>query len=97
MNAGPLIFLVAMAALLWFLLIRPQRQRATAQQHLIAELSPGDEVVTLGGVFGRVRSIGDDYVMLEIAPETEVRVAKQAVTGVVGRDKESVSEPEDRG
>jgi preprotein translocase subunit YajC len=97
MNAGPLIFLVALAALLWFLLIRPQRQRAAAQRQVLSELAPNDEVVTIGGVFGRVRSVGDDYVMLEIAPETEVRVAKQAVTGVVRKDEESASEPEDRG
>jgi preprotein translocase subunit YajC len=97
MNAGPLIFLAAMAALLWFLLIRPQRQRQAAQRELIAELAPNDEVVTAGGLFGTVRSIADDHVMLEIAPGTEVRVVKLAVTGVVRKDEESASETEDRG
>jgi len=97
MNAGPLIFFVAIAAVLWFLLIRPQRQRLAAQRELIAALAPDDEVVTAGGMYGTVRSIADDYVVLEIAPGTEVRVAKQAVTGVVPSEAESASDPEDRG
>jgi preprotein translocase subunit YajC len=97
MNAGPLIFLAAMAAVIWFLLIRPQRQRQTAHRELMSELAPDDEVVTVGGMFGTVRSIADDHVMLEIAPGTEVRVAKQAVTGVLRKEEESSSETEPRG
>jgi preprotein translocase subunit YajC len=97
MNAGPLIFLAAMIALLWFVLIRPQRRRQMAQRNLIAELAPNDEVITAGGVFGTVRTIADDHVVLEIAPGTEIRIAKEAVTGVRPKDQESVSEPESRG
>jgi preprotein translocase subunit YajC len=82
MNPGPLIFLAAIIVVMWFLLIRPQRQRQAAHRALIAELAPDDEVVTAGGMFGTVRSIADDHVRLEIAPGTEVRVAKEAVTGV---------------
>jgi preprotein translocase subunit YajC len=82
MNPGPLIFLAAIIAVMWFLLIRPQRQRQAAHRALIAELAPDDEVVTAGGMFGTVRSIADDHVRLEIAPGTEVRVAKEAVTGM---------------
>jgi preprotein translocase subunit YajC len=82
MNPGPLIFLAAIIAVMWFVLIRPQRQRQAAHRALIAELAPDDEVVTAGGMFGTVRSIADDHVRLEIAPGTEVRVAKEAVTGV---------------
>jgi preprotein translocase subunit YajC len=97
MNAGPLIFLAAMIALLWFVLIRPQRRRQMAQRNLITELAPNDEVVTAGGMFGTVRSIADDHVLLEIAPGTEIRVAKEAVTGVRPKDQESAAEPEHRG
>jgi preprotein translocase subunit YajC len=97
MNAGPIIFLAAMIALLWFVLIRPQRRRQMAQRNLIAELSPNDEVVTAGGVFGTVRSIADDHVLLEIAPGTEVRIAKEAVTGVRPKDQELPAQPENRG
>jgi preprotein translocase subunit YajC len=97
MNAGPLIFLAAMIALLWFVLIRPQRRRQQEHRNLIAEIAPNDEVVTAGGMFGKVRSIADDHVLLEIAPGTEVRIAKQAVTGVVQKDQEASAEPESRG
>jgi preprotein translocase subunit YajC len=97
MNAGPLIFFVAIAAVMWFLLIRPQRRRQAAHRELIAELAPDDEVVTAGGLFGTVQSIQDESVMLEIAPGTQVRIAKEAVTGVLRKDQEPASEAEGRG
>ena len=88
MNAGPLIFLVALVALLWFVLIRPQRQRQATHRALLQVLAVDDEVVTAGGVFGRVRSVADDHVMLEIAPGTQVRLAKEAITGVIQKDEQ---------
>jgi preprotein translocase subunit YajC len=91
-NAGPLLFLAALIAVLWFVLIRPQRARQAAHRALIANLAPGDEVVTSGGVLGRVSAIADDHVKLEIAPGTEIRLAKEAVTGVMKRDQESAPE-----
>jgi preprotein translocase subunit YajC len=99
-NAGALLFLAAMIAVLWFLLIRPQRARQAAHRALIAELAPGDEVVTAGGVLGRVSSIADDHVKLEVAPGTEIRLAKDAVTGVMRKDQEAeepASEAENHG
>jgi preprotein translocase subunit YajC len=92
MSVGPLIFLVAMAAVIWFLLIRPQRQRQAAHRQLLAELAPGDEVVTAGGMLGTVRSIAEDHVVLEVAAGTDVRFAKHAVTAVLRRDEESAAE-----
>jgi preprotein translocase subunit YajC len=97
MNAGPLIFLAALIALLWFVLIRPQRRRQMAHRELIAAVAPNDEVVTAGGIFGKVRSIADDHVLLEIAPGTEVRIAREAITGVVQKDQETAAEPENHG
>jgi len=86
MSPGPLIFLVAMVALLWFVLIRPQRKRQAAHRELLAELQPGQEVVTVGGLLGVVREIADEHVTLEVAPSTEVRIAKAAISGIVPRD-----------
>ncbi len=88
MNPGPLIFLAAMAAVFWFLLIRPQRQRRAAHQTMVAGLGSGDEVITAGGIFGRVRSITDDHILLEIAPGTEIRLAKEAVATIVPKEDE---------
>jgi preprotein translocase subunit YajC len=86
MNAGPLIFLVLMVAVLWLLLIRPQRQRRAALAALAAQVQPGEEVVTVGGLLGTVKEVADEEVRLEIAPGTEVRVAKQAISGIVRND-----------
>lgn len=74
-----IIFIGAMLVLMWALLIQPQRRRQQKQARLLSELTVGDEVMTLGGLFGRVQSVEDDAVMLEIAPQTSVRVAKSAV------------------
>jgi preprotein translocase subunit YajC len=78
-----LIFFAAMLALIWLLLVQPQRRRRQQQARMLAELAVGDEVITAGGLYGRVRELGDDYVVLEIASDTRVRVAKSAVAGRV--------------
>jgi preprotein translocase subunit YajC len=96
-NAGPLLFLAAMIAVIWFLLIRPQRARQAAHRDLIAGLAPGDEVVTVGGLFGRVSSVADDHVKLEVAPGLELRLAKEAVTGVMPKVQETASEADNAG
>jgi preprotein translocase subunit YajC len=78
-----LLFIAAMLVLMWVLLIQPQRRRQQQQARLLAELAPGDEIVTVGGLYGRVQSLGEDAVQLEIAPQTSVRVAKTAVAARV--------------
>ena len=83
MNIGSLFFIVALLALMWFLLIQPQRRRQQQQRRLMSELAVGDEVITMGGLYGRVRALGDDDFTLEIAPETNVRVSKNAVAARV--------------
>jgi preprotein translocase subunit YajC len=80
---GQLIVLVAMFALLWVFLIMPQRRRAQAQRELLASVEVGDEVLTVGGLIGRVRSAKDEELALEIAPGTEVRVARRSVASVL--------------
>jgi preprotein translocase subunit YajC len=80
---GQLIVLVAMFALLWLFLIAPQRRRAQAQRELVSNVEVGDEILTVGGLIGRVRSTADDELVLEIAPDTRVRVARRAVASVL--------------
>ena len=74
-----LIFLAFIITLFYFLAIRPQKRRAEAHRALIDAISVGDDVVTIGGMHGTVRRIGDDEVELEVAPGTTVRFLKQAV------------------
>ncbi len=86
MDAGPLIFFAAMAGIFWFLIIRPQRQRRVAHRTMVSGLAPGDEILTAGGLFGRVREITEGHIVLEIAPGTEIKLAKDAVANVVPQD-----------
>jgi preprotein translocase subunit YajC len=72
--------LVVLAVLFWVLIIRPQRNRAQKQGRLIQSLERGQEVVTAGGLYGRIEHVGDDDIRLEIAPGMLVRVDKRAVT-----------------
>lgn len=89
MNAGSLIFLVAMFALLWLLLIRPQRQKQARQQQMLSSVRPGDEVLTVGGLYGLVVEVeDDDDLVVEIAEGIHVRVARRAVADVVPPDEE---------
>jgi preprotein translocase subunit YajC len=97
MELGPLIFLAAMIAVFWFVLIRPQRRRQAAHQSMVSTLGAGDEVITAGGVFGKVRSIADDHILLEIAPGTEIRLAKEAVATILPKGDEAPTPPEERG
>ena len=75
-----LLFFGAMIILFWFLIVLPQRRRRATQQQILLQLEPGDEVMTAGGLFGTVREVGDHHVELEIAPGTQVRLAKSAIT-----------------
>lgn len=78
-----LIFLVLLFAVFYFLLIRPQMKRAKEHKNMVASLAKGDEVVTGGGLLGRVTKVGDHFVTLEIADGLEVKVQKQALGSVM--------------
>jgi preprotein translocase subunit YajC len=91
------IFIIVIAFLLLYLIVvRPQKRRQNQQQQMISELRVGDEVLTAGGIYGTVSQIEDDLVTVEIAPSTEVRVARRAIAGVT-RDPEEdeAAEPEE--
>jgi preprotein translocase subunit YajC len=68
--------MAAFIALFYFMLIRPQQKRAKEHQALVSKLAAGDEVVTNGGLLGRVTEVGDPFVTLEIADGVRVKVQK---------------------
>jgi preprotein translocase subunit YajC len=78
-----LIIIVGLLLLMWVLMVRPQRRKQAAQQQMLDELSDGDEILTAGGFYGTVRSIDGDDLHVEIAPGTEIRVARRAVAAVI--------------
>ena len=79
MNLPPEIFLVAMFVLMYFLLIRPQQKRAKDHKNLLKALKKGDEIVTNGGVVGKVNSVDESFATLEIAEGVVVKVQKQGI------------------
>lgn len=78
-NVTFLISLVLLVAIFYFLLIRPQQRRMRQQRELVDSLSVGDEVITIGGLFGRIMEMDDDSVTLEISPGIQVRLVKNAI------------------
>ena len=71
--------MILMFAVLWFLMVRPQMKKAKEHKALIAALQKGDEVVTQGGIIGRIVKVGESYVTVEIAEGTEVVVQKPSI------------------
>ena len=78
-----LLFMAVIFGGLWFFMIRPQQKRQKELQALIGNLAKNDEVVTSGGIHGRVKDVGEQAVTLEIAKGVEVKFHKQAVTQVL--------------
>jgi preprotein translocase subunit YajC len=71
--------IILLFVILYFLMIRPQMKRAKEQKAMIEALQKGDEVIAAGGMVGRITKLGEQYVTLEIAPNTEVIVQRGAV------------------
>jgi preprotein translocase subunit YajC len=78
-----LLPLILMFVILWFLMIRPQMKRAKEHKNMVNALAKGDEVITQGGVAGRINEIDDNFVHLEIAEKVAVIVQRQSVTTVL--------------
>ena len=74
-----LVLIVLMFGVLYFLMIRPQMKRAKEHKAMIDALQRGDEVVTSGGVLGRVTKVGENYVSVEVANNVEVQLQRPAV------------------
>ena len=101
-QANPVVAflpLVLMGVVFYFLLIRPQSQRRKAQMMMQNELEVGDEVVTTAGIYGTITEIDDDYgiITLEVAPNTEMRFSRAAVSQRLLDDDELDNEDEVEG
>ncbi len=75
--------IILMFAVLWFIMIRPQMKRQKESKAMLEALAKNDEVVTAGGILGRVIKVNENYVTLEVAEGTEITVQKNAVTTVL--------------
>jgi len=74
---------VVLFGAIYFLMIRPQTNRQRELKNLIDNLAVGDEVVTSGGVLGKITKVNDTYIMLNISNNVEIKVLKNAVTNVM--------------
>lgn len=74
-----LLPMILMFVVLWFLMVRPQMKKSKEHKALISALAKGDEVVTQGGILGKIVKVGDSYVTVEIATGTEVVVQKPSI------------------
>jgi preprotein translocase subunit YajC len=87
-NSPALLLLVVAFGFIYFVLIRPQKRRQQSQAQMLQGIKEGDQVVTAAGIYGEVTGFQDDDVMVRIAPEVEVRVARRAIGAVVSRNDE---------
>ena len=78
-GMGTLIMFGVMGLFMYFLIFRPQMKRQKEHRSMVDALQKGDEVVAAGGLVGRVTQVGDTYISMEIAPNTEIRAQKLSV------------------
>jgi preprotein translocase subunit YajC len=101
LGSGFFLILILIFGLMYFVMIRPQRQQQRRHQEMLANLKVGDEVITAGGIYGDVVGVEPDRVSLEIAEDIEVEVARRAISSIVvpepeeeGADQAELEEPE---
>jgi preprotein translocase subunit YajC len=85
-NSPGFLILIVAFAFLWFILIRPQKRRQIEAARMLNSLNVGDEVLTAGGIYGEVTELQEEAVMVRIAPELEIRVARKAIGAVTHPD-----------
>lgn len=74
-----IILMVAMFVFLYFIIIRPQSKRAKEQKNMLSTLKKGDEVITSGGLVGKIADLGENYVLLEVNENTTLKVQKPSI------------------
>lgn len=78
-----LLPMVALFVIFYFLLIRPQQKRQKEHKNMVTGLAKGDEVVTMGGILGKITAVDDNFITLEISKGVEVRVQRQSVQAMM--------------
>lgn len=85
-----LLPIAAMIAILWFLLIRPQQKEQQKHKEMVQNLRKGDEVVTMGGIHGRIMALDAEKVSLKIAPDVKIEIDRGKVARVLSPEVEEV-------
>ena len=80
------LYFVVFFGIMYFLMIRPQQKQAKKRQSLLSGIKVRDQIVTAGGIYGKITKVKDDSIMLLIADKVEVEVAKSGIISVENRD-----------
>jgi len=78
-----IVLILGMVVIFYFLLIRPQQKRQKEQQQMLSRLAAGDEVVTAGGIVGRITEVGDSFLVVEIADNVRIKVQRAQITSLL--------------
>ncbi len=95
MSLNPAVFLqqfgplIVIFAIFYFLAIRPQQKRDKERKNMLSSIKEGDDIITIGGIYGRVLNIKDDVVTLEIGDKLKIKVNRSAIGNVLKRAEES--------
>lgn len=82
-SLTPILMIVLLFGVMYFMMIRPQQKRRREAQEMQSSLGPGDEVVTIGGLYGTVVAVEEETVLLEVAPGVQTRYARPAIARTV--------------
>jgi len=94
-SLTPILLIVVLFGVMYVLMIRPQQKRRREAEQMQSSIGPGDEVVTIGGLYGTVAGVDDETVMLEVAPGVQTRYARPAIARVVKKVPTAESIPSD--
>jgi preprotein translocase subunit YajC len=92
---GNILLFGLLFGFIYFVMIRPNKRARAEHQRLIDSIEPGDEVMTTTGIFGTVKRMGDEELLLEIAPGVEIRMVRRAIATRVSEELEDQDENED--
>jgi preprotein translocase subunit YajC len=91
-NSAILIWIALLVVGFYFLIVRPQRTQRARSRDMQRSIGVGDQVVTIGGLYGEVLAIDDDEVRLEVAPDVTLRFARRAIAGKVPEPTKATEE-----
>jgi preprotein translocase subunit YajC len=97
-GPGPMMTIfpfILIFIIMYFMVIRPQQKKTKAHQELLNKLKKNDEVMTSGGIYGKVVDLKDTIVTIEVAPNVRIRVARAQIATVLGTEKSAAKEGKD--
>ena len=86
-----LIPLVGFMAIMYFLMIRPQQKRQKEHNRMLAALKKGDEIVTAGGIIGKIRSVSETFVTIEVSQNNAIKVMKSSISGLTKQPEKNTA------